>query len=549
MDQTKSSQTKPALKRSLGICCIAILITLAACSRSDKVQQASSEEPVKQVEQLPVSTIEHPDDWYAQGQSLLQEKLQQPLNQRPAKNVILFIGDGLSVATVTAARILDGQLRGESGEENFLSFEHFPYTGLSKTYNTDSQTPDSAGTATAMLSGIKTKISVVGMNDKVVRGECAGSQAAIAPSLLELAEQAGYKTGVIATTRITHATPASAFAHVAHRDWEAQAPQGCKDIASQLVDFDKGDGIEVVLGGGRAAFLPVSTPDPEYADKSGYRRDGKNLIQTWQAQTPSRKYVWNLQDFNALALSKHAYSQILGLFEPSHMQYEADRGEDASGEPSIADMTGFAIKHLSSEDGFFLLVEGGRIDHAHHAANAYRALHDAVAFADAVKMADELTNDEDTLIVVTADHGHVMEFAGYPKRGNPILGKVSSALTVDGMTLDRDASGKPYTTLGYLNGPGHIGASDTQPEGSKSYPHYPNTIQGITNGRPDLSEVDTEDKNYLQESGIPTRSETHSGTDVGVYAKGPAAHLLTGVYEQNYIFHVMQHALRLEPAE
>ena len=287
----------------------------------------------------------------------------------------------------------------------------------------------------------------------------------------------------------------------------------------------------------------MTAKDPEYADKTGYRQDGLNLIEKWQQNNPNGQFVWNQDQFNSLGNSN---GKILGLFEPSHMQYEADRTEDQGGEPSIAEMTKMAINNLDKDKGFFLLVEGGRIDHAHHAGNAYRALHDAVAFADAIKTADELTDDEDTLIIVTADHGHVMEFSGYPKRGNPILGKVSSALTHDELSLDRDATGKPYTTLGYLNGPGYTGASDIQAEGSKSYPHYTSNIKAITQGRPDLTNVDTEDKNYLQESTIPMSTETHSGTDVAVYAKGPAAHLLSGVYEQNYIFHVMQYAMRLE---
>jgi len=478
--------------------------------------------------------------WQVSGQATLQKRLQQKENNKPAKNVILFIGDGMSVATVSAARILDGQLRGESGEENFLSFEKFPYSGFSKTYNTDSQTPDSAGTATAMLSGVKTKIGVVGVNDNIVREDCSTVAESTVPTLLEQAEEAGFKTGVVTTTKVTHATPAAGYAHIASRDWEATAPEGCTDIATQLLEFNKGDGIEVVLGGGRASFLPNTVKDPEHLDRTGSRKDGRNLISQWQQANPQGEFVWNLEQFTALKNPK----KVLGLFERSHMNYEADRSEDKAGEPSIAEMTSFAIKQLKSNEGFFLLVEGGRIDHAHHATNAYRALHDAIAFADAVKAADDMTNDEDTLIIVTADHGHVMEFAGYPQRGNPILGKVTR--NDNGKTqLSLDASGKPYTTLGYLNGSGYTGESLAQPEGPKTYPHRTREFKGITKGRPDLTNVNTEDKNYLQETAIPTSSETHSGTDVGVYAKGPAAHLLTGVYEQSFIYHVMEYAMRL----
>ena len=116
------------------------------------------------------------------------------------------------------------------------------------------------------------------------------------------------------------------------------------------------------------------------------------------------------------------------------MQYEADRPEDTGGEPSLAQMTKLAVNILSrNSDGYFLLVEGGRIDHGHHDNNAYRALTDGIAFADAVEVADKMTNQNDTLIIVTADHSHTFNFSGYPSRGNPILGKVNS----------NDSKGKP----------------------------------------------------------------------------------------------------------
>ena len=125
------------------------------------------------------------------------------------------------------------------------------------------------------------------------------------------------------------------------------------------------------------------------------------------------------------------------------MQYETDREKDKGGEPSLAEMTAKAIDMLSqNNDGYVLMVEAGRIDHAHHAGNAYRALEDTVALSDAVKAALAKVNQEETLVIVTADHSHVFTIAGYPKRNNPILG-------IAGEGDDK----KPYTTLGYMNGP------------------------------------------------------------------------------------------------
>jgi alkaline phosphatase len=209
-------------------------------------------------------------------------------------------------------------------------------------------------------------------------------------------------------------------------------------------------------------------------------------------------------------------------------------------------MTAKAIDLLARHpDGFFLMVEGGRIDHAHHIANAYRALGETIELSNAVRIALEKTDPKQTLIVVTADHGHVFTMAGYPRRGNDILGKVypSSDTSSGGREPSLDATGKPYTTLGYLNGPGYTGASSESPEGPKYVPHRGRGYRGVTKGRPDLSAVDTTAPDYLQESAVPLHGETHSGEDVPVYATGPGAQLFRGVREQNYFYHAMVEAL------
>jgi alkaline phosphatase len=191
--------------------------------------------------------------------------------------------------------------------------------------------------------------------------------------------------------------------------------------------------------------------------------------------------------------------------------------------------------------GFFLMVEGGRIDHAHHAGNAYRALTDAIAFSDAVRAA-VASAGEDTLILVTADHSHTLAFVGYPRRGNPILGKVVGSSGEDaGPGYATDALGLPYTTLAYANGPGYVGATDQQPEGPKHFPHELSGAQAA-HDRPRLAEVDTEAPDYLQEATMPGRSETHGGDDVGVWARGPGAEAVHGSIEQNEIFHLLLQA-------
>ena len=259
-------------------------------------------------------------------------------------------------------------------------------------------------------------------------------------------------------------------------------------------------------------FLPTTTGDPEYSDRRGARVND-NLIEAWRSATPGRRYVWNEEQFAALGDTN---DQVLGLFEPSHMRYEVDRESDAAGEPSLAAMTAFAVRRLArAGDGFFLMVEGGRIDHGHHAGNAYRALFDVLAFADAVQVAMDLTDPGNTLILVTADHSHTLTISGYPRRGNPILGIVESPLG----EVARDAQGRPYTTLGYANGPGHA------------------------LGPANLSNIDTQAIDFRQVAAVPMAAETHSGEDVAAYARGPNAASLGGVIEQEELYTVLRGAL------
>ena len=141
---------------------------------------------------LTVSTSaqETAESWYEEGRAVVERNLsyRYPNAEIPiAKNVILFVGDGMGVSTVTAARILEGQLKGNSGEENELFFETFPNVALSKTYNTDSQVPDSAGTMSAMVTGIKTDRGILSINQKVTRSDCSSSIGNEVPTFLEIA--------------------------------------------------------------------------------------------------------------------------------------------------------------------------------------------------------------------------------------------------------------------------------------------------------------------------------------------------------------------------
>lgn len=498
------------------------------------------------------------DEWFLSGKQSIEQIKREQTNFRRAKNVILFVGDGMGVSTLTAARILEGQQRGEDGEFNRLSFERFPNLALSVTASANQQTSDSAPTATAMVAGIKTNDGAISVDQTIARSE-ASAQVTAAKSvktILERAEQRGMSTGIVSTARITHATPAVNYAHIANRDWEANnsLPAGAtvKDIAAQLIDFQYGNGLEVALGGGRTYFLPKPVSggnDPEYPSVAGRRTDGRNLTAEWTQRYAKAAYVWNKAQFDAINAANTDH--LLGLFEPSHMRYEHDRASDVGGEPSLVDMTRKAIQILRKNNkGFYLMVEAGRIDHAHHAGNAYRALTDTIQLSQAVELAKQMTSDADTLIVVTADHSHTMTIAGYPSRGNPILGKADSGLGLIGIAnMAKDSLGLPYTTLGYANGPGGWTGGFKRREllatannsGSEAYADALYVGGAL---RPDLTDIDTNHPNYLQEATVPTvGAETHAGEDVAIFASGPRAFLFKGVLEQHAIYHVMADAL------
>jgi alkaline phosphatase len=213
------------------------------------------------------------------------------------------------------------------------------------------------------------------------------------------------------------------------------------------------------------------------------------------------------------------------------MAYDLDR--NAAQEPSLAQMTAKSIDLLrGSQKGFFLMVEGGRIDHALHAANAHRALQDVVAFDDAIKAALDKMQQIDpglknTLIVVSADHDHSILLNGYARRTGKttatepgVLGLVKNVLTGQ---PERDINGHPYTVIGFGTGSGY------------------RAVRGA------LSDLQVADKDYLQESVIPTEAggETHGGANVFIGAQGMGAEKIRGVLDNTEVFGLMKQALGL----
>jgi alkaline phosphatase len=442
-----------------------------------------------------------------------------------AKNIIFFLGDGMGPTTITASRIY------KYGEDGSLNMDKLERTARVKTYSNDAQTTDSAPSMAAYMTGVKMNNEVISMSADTVAtppgkdangnlgvNNCAASgNGSAAATILELAKAKGKATGSITTTELTHATPAATFSHICNRNAQYA-------IAAQLVPGGAGfnsallDGVDVLMGGGRNHFTPFDAA----SNKAG-RADGRNLL----TELSAKGYAVAATRAEMQAASG---KKFIGLYSSkSHLEYELDRvatpplGEGAT-QPSLAEMTTKAMDLLAQNtNGYFLMVEGGRIDHALHGTNAKRALVDTIAFDDAIKAALDKAKVTDptlanTLIVVTADHDHTLAFNGYGKRGNPILD--INRNYKDGAPT-KDADGNTYTTLVFGNGPNRPAL------------------------RANLDSAAVLADNYLQETGVRLASETHGGGDVKLFATGAGAKAFKGTLDNTKVFGLLKAAFGL----
>ncbi|MES3025697.1 MAG: alkaline phosphatase [Pseudomonadota bacterium] len=433
-----------------------------------------------------------------------------------AKNIIFFLGDGMGPTTITAARIHKYK------EEGLLHFERMERVARIKTYSNNAMITDSAASMAAYMTGIKNNSEVVSMRDakaittdKDANGNgtidrCLPGNGSIVPTFLELAKASGRSVGAVTTTEMVHATPAAALAHSCHR-------AALYSIAAQLVPGGAGynralgDGADVLMGGGRNYFTPF-----DKARNPKGRADGRDLM----AEIAARGYTVAANREQMLAAPQGR--KFIGIYsDVDHLDYERTR---RAAQPSLAEMTAKSIALLApNPKGFFLMVEGGKIDHALHDTNAMNALGDTVAFDDAVQTAIEQMQLRDpglknTLIVVTADHDHTMAFNGYPKRGNPMLDVVH---TYSSGEPAKDADGKVYTTLVFGTGP-----------------QRPPQRVGVTSAEALAPE-------YHQETGIKLSGEAHGGGDVKLFASGAGAAAFKGTMENTKVFHLMKAAAGL----
>jgi alkaline phosphatase len=285
--------------------------------------------------------------------------------QTTARSVILLIGDGMGNAQRTAARLYS------VGRDGGLAMDSLPVAGTARTWATDDVVTDSAAAGTALATGIKTKREAVSVD----------AESNPAPTILEMADEAGKSTGLITNVQLADATPASFAAHnVDRRDYLG--------IALDMFDHN----VDVLLGGGEDYFLPKGTagcfPD------DGDRTDGRNLID--EAVADGYKHVCSAADLSGVDPS--TTDRLLGTF--------ADYNMARPYAPSLAEMTDKALAILDkNSSGFFLMVEGGQIDLAAHANNAVATLGDIVGFDATVQVALQYqAQHPETLVIVTADH-------------------------------------------------------------------------------------------------------------------------------------------------
>lgn len=472
--------------------------------------------------------------WTTRGRNDLKRamELEGKLIKNKAKNIILVVGDGMGVSTVTAARWYKSELYKTPIASTTLSWEELPHFSHSKTHNADARVPDSAGTASAMMSGEKAQEGVIGYDHTVVRQTCQPDSKHKVKTVMEYAMEQGKSTGVVTTTPITHATPAATYAHISERFWNVDSLilEECngrtKDIALQLVEDNPN--INVLFAGGRNDMLPNTTADPIEKHLKGLRTDGRNLIEEWVKHKKNknldvRKYktVFDQQDFDNLDTEEVDY--VFGLMRHSHLAYNVSRLEKTPGQPSLPQLTAKALKILQkNKDGYFLMVEEGQIDWAHHYNRAKEAVDNTAGMDETVRVIMDMTDPEDTLLIVTADHSHTMVIAGHTKYNTTGLFEFDERMT----GLD----GKPYLALMYATGPG--------------YSVHRRDENGTEIPRKDINDFGDHinDLYFVNDAAVDAAYATHAGEDVSIYSRGPWSHLFHATHDQTYIGHVMLYA-------
>nr|CDS27300.1 intestinal type alkaline phosphatase 1 [Hymenolepis microstoma] len=444
---------------------------------------------------------------------------------KQAKNVILFLGDGMGIPTLAATRF---DRTNTTGKAEKHPFEDWQFSSLCRTYDLETMVTDSASSATAYLTGTKTRTAMIGVTGQVFYKECkAYTDEEKTESVLTAAQKIGKWTGIVTSSRITHASPSGCYGHVAFRDWEVDSELpctkgefcACTDLAYQLIK--EHPDIHVLMGGAQQYFYPDTESLPCNSSAKGARWDGRNLAKEWESTQKSkgRNYVYADSPDAFKNIKFEDYDYALSLISESHLPYELDRPE---GDPGLYEQAMAALKILQkSPNGFFLFIEGARIDQAHHENRAMKSFAEQHVFDKIIKDIYDQVDPKETLLIVTADHSHSFELVGQPSRFRSLF---LPDLVKGNETLDE----KGMQPVGYMTGPGAKMNA---------------TRDSVWN----MTDETLFGKDTQLQALIPIDWATHGGDDVGVFANGPFSYLFHKTIDNTFVAQAMKYAMCAPP--
>jgi alkaline phosphatase len=457
---------------------------------------------------------------------------------RRVKNVILFIGDGMTIANRTAARVLSKGIV-EGKYQGRLAFDDMPSTAMIGTSGSDSLITDSANSMSAYTTGHKTAVNAMGVYVSRAKDNLAHPRVETIAELLK--RKTNMSVGIVSDAELQDATPAAMVAHTRRRADKQY-------IADQLLASKA----EVILGGGSAYFYPQSS-------KGSKRKDENNLVDAFKAD--GYQVALNKQELISAAENTNT-KKLFGVFHPDNMDGSLDRlflkkntVPQYPNQPDLTEMTQSAIDVLSrNPNGFFLMVEAALIDKFNHPLDWERAAFDTIMLSNAVQVAKDFAKTHpDTLIIVTPDHTH--------------SGSISGVVNDDKPGPLREKVGI-YADAGYPNYPkadvrGYPSQIDVTKRLAFFYGNYPDHYETL---RPKLDgifvpAVKDGDGKYvanpkyiqLQEDAVhvsgnlPTRQESgvHTADDAVLNAIGPGSEKFKGFMDNTEVFKVMVQTLGL----
>jgi len=460
---------------------------------------------------------------------------------RRAKNVILFVGDGLSVANRTAARILSKGIK-EGKYYGQLSFDDMPHMALLGTSGVDSIITDSANSMSAYTTGHKSSVNALGVYVSRAKDNLAHPKVETITEVVK--RRTKMAVGIVTDAEVEDATPAGMVAHTRRR--------ADKDIIAEQLFMS---GADVVMGGGSAWFLPQTTPGSK-------RKDTNNYIDLFQRV--GARFVTTDAEMKAAAAEART-TRLLGLFHLDNMDGALDRRVLKKGtvgkfpeQPDLADMTRAALDVLSrNPDGFVLMVEAGLVDKYNHPLDWERSVYDTIMLANAVQVAkDFAARSNDTLIIVTPDHTHGVSIVGTIDDARP------GADMREKVGVYAEAGFPNYGTPDKDGYPPGVDVSRRLAMFYGNFPDYYETfrphlddpfVPAVKKGDAYVANEKYKDAagSMLRLGNLPRSADTgtHTADDALVTAMGPGSEEFHGFMENVEVFRVIVSALGLGPPE